>query len=79
MTYNWFRDHFSKKLDKNMYEHAKYPINENVIEKLVELLIKNGADINHRIYPLGPTPLHFAVDKGISNGLPYFIKYIERM
>lgn len=41
-----YRDHFSKKQDELVNEHSKNPVHENVIEKLVELLIKNGADIN---------------------------------
>lgn len=41
-----YRDQFSKKRQELVNEHSKNPVHENVIEKLVELLIKNGADIN---------------------------------
>lgn len=66
VRFSWFRNHFSKKLEELRNEHAKHPIHENVMEKLVELLTKNGADINNEVAGLG-TPLAFAVRQGTLN------------
>lgn len=54
---------FSRRRQELENEHVNHPVNENVIEKLVELLIKNGADINHEA--IGDrTPLQFAIKHG---------------
>lgn len=66
MSYNpEFRDRTQslRRLDELQNEHATHPVHENVMEKLVELLIKHGANINHEVRLFG-TPLDYATLTG---------------
>ena len=47
-----------------MNQHIENPVDENAIEKIVELLIENGADINSKSDQTDQTPLEYAIEMG---------------
>lgn len=56
-----YRDQFSIKYRELMDEHSKHPVHENALEKMVELLIKNGANVNQ--LGNGGTPIDAALNR----------------